>query len=150
MSAWPGADGALRLGWAQGLSASQIGHRIGVSKNAVIGRAHRLNLPPRPSPIVGASVPRVRPGRRLKMVPPILAFIEAQPVEPAPVVIQRKPAPGRTCDWPMWTDGPVPRPPVFCGEPVRWRETRNGWLPCSWCDAHYARVFQPERVRETA
>lgn len=37
--------------WQQGLSASEIGKRMGVSKNSIVGKAHRLNLPSRPSPI---------------------------------------------------------------------------------------------------
>lgn len=37
--------------WQQGHSASEIGKRMEVSKNAVVGKAHRLNLPSRPSPI---------------------------------------------------------------------------------------------------
>lgn len=37
--------------WQQGFSASEIGKRLGVSKNAIVGKAHRLNLPSRPSPI---------------------------------------------------------------------------------------------------
>ncbi len=37
--------------WQQGLSASEIGKRLGVSKNSIVGKAHRLNLPSRPSPI---------------------------------------------------------------------------------------------------
>jgi hypothetical protein len=37
--------------WIEGLSASEIGRRLEVSKNAVIGKAHRLGLPSRPSPI---------------------------------------------------------------------------------------------------
>lgn len=37
---------ALRRHWADGLSARQIANRIGVkSRNAVIGKAHRLGLP---------------------------------------------------------------------------------------------------------
>lgn len=37
--------------WQAGHSASEIGKRLGVSKNAVVGKAHRLKLPSRPSPI---------------------------------------------------------------------------------------------------
>jgi len=37
--------------WQEGLSASEIGKQLGVSKNAVVGKAHRLKLPARPSPI---------------------------------------------------------------------------------------------------
>jgi GcrA cell cycle regulator len=38
--------------WAQGLTASQIAQRLGtVTRNAVIGKAHRLGLASRPSPI---------------------------------------------------------------------------------------------------
>jgi GcrA cell cycle regulator len=43
----------LRALWAEGLSTAAIGRRMGVSKNAVVGKAHRLNLPSRPSPIHG-------------------------------------------------------------------------------------------------
>ena len=41
----------LRTLWAEGHSTAEIGRRLGVSKNAVVGKAHRLSLPPRPSPI---------------------------------------------------------------------------------------------------
>lgn len=37
--------------WAEGLSAREIATRLAVSRSAVIGKAHRLGLPPRPSPI---------------------------------------------------------------------------------------------------
>ncbi len=37
--------------WQAGHSASEIGKRLSVSKNAVVGKAHRLGLPSRPSPI---------------------------------------------------------------------------------------------------
>ena len=40
-------DEELRRLWDQGLSTSRIGDRLGVTKNAVVGRAHRLNLPSR-------------------------------------------------------------------------------------------------------
>ncbi|MFN7610116.1 MAG: GcrA family cell cycle regulator [bacterium] len=41
----------LRSLWARGDSGSEIGRIMGISKNAVVGKAHRLRLPPRPSPI---------------------------------------------------------------------------------------------------
>jgi GcrA cell cycle regulator len=41
----------LKALWAEGLSTAEIGRRMGISKNAVVGKAHRLNLPARPSPI---------------------------------------------------------------------------------------------------
>lgn len=43
-------DELTRL-WQAGHSASEIGKRLAVSKNAVVGKAHRLKLPSRPSPI---------------------------------------------------------------------------------------------------
>ena len=44
----------LRELWTKGLSASQIAVQLGgVSRNAVIGKAHRLGLESRPSPIRG-------------------------------------------------------------------------------------------------
>jgi GcrA cell cycle regulator len=41
----------LRDLWSQGLSTAEIGRRLGVSKNAIVGKAHRLDLDGRPSPI---------------------------------------------------------------------------------------------------
>nr|WP_294505044.1 GcrA family cell cycle regulator [uncultured Rhodopila sp.] len=41
----------LRDLWAEGHSTAEIGRRLGVSKNAIVGKAHRLDLDARPSPI---------------------------------------------------------------------------------------------------
>ena len=41
----------LKALWTQGLSTAEIGRRLGVSKNAIVGKAHRLELEARPSPI---------------------------------------------------------------------------------------------------
>jgi hypothetical protein len=55
MVAWPPeADARLTELWMQDnprLSAGEIGQRMRLTKNAIIGRVHRLQLPPRGSPI---------------------------------------------------------------------------------------------------
>lgn len=93
----------LRALWAEGHSTAEIGRRMGISKNAVVGKAHRLNLPARPSPIrreAGvAVVPRPQPVRLPRPVPaaPRSTLPSGVPVPvPAPVVAQRTiPAPPR-------------------------------------------------------
>jgi GcrA cell cycle regulator len=44
--------------WHDGLSTAEIGRRLGITKNAVVGKAHRLALEPRPSPV--KTIPRMR------------------------------------------------------------------------------------------
>ena len=41
----------LKRLWEKGLTTGEIGKALGVSKNAVVGKAHRLGLNGRPSPI---------------------------------------------------------------------------------------------------
>ena len=51
----PAEDEQLRLGWDCGMSASAIARQLAPrTKNMVIGRARRIGLPPRISPIVRA------------------------------------------------------------------------------------------------
>jgi GcrA cell cycle regulator len=52
---------ALRDLWTAGYSTSEIGRRLGFSKNAIVGKAHRLDLDGRPSPIRRDSPPRAIP-----------------------------------------------------------------------------------------
>ncbi len=59
---------SLRTLWDEGLSTAEIGRRLGVTKNAVVGKAHRLDLPARPSPIrrgIGPAAPRRAVGSTL-------------------------------------------------------------------------------------
>ena len=44
--------------WGQGLPISKIGEILGVSRNAIAGKAHRLGLPKRNSPISKSGDPR--------------------------------------------------------------------------------------------
>lgn len=53
----PALDITLRQLWAEGHPTAEIARRMGLSKNQIIGRAHRLKLPARISPI-GHSGPR--------------------------------------------------------------------------------------------
>jgi GcrA cell cycle regulator len=85
----------LRAFWAEGLSTAEIGRRMGVSKNAIVGKAHRLNLAARPSPIrrdgPGGGAPR-RPAPR-RVVGATLPSLSAPSVEPVmPVPLPRAPS----------------------------------------------------------
>jgi len=48
----------LQTLWQEGLSTAEIGRQLSITKNAVVGKAHRLGLPPRPSPIRAAAKSR--------------------------------------------------------------------------------------------
>jgi GcrA cell cycle regulator len=124
----------LRALWDEGLSTAEIGRRLGVSKNAVVGKAHRLDLPARPSPIRrdgnSTGVPRRTTPRRIAgpTLPPLSSAgpphgpvaasistptITAVIAKPAPLppptrVVPPPPRPyGRivTCCWPLGEPG---------------------------------------------
>jgi GcrA cell cycle regulator len=67
--------------WTEGHSTAEIGRRLGVSKNSVVGKAHRLSLAPRPSPVKLTGKPRQKP---------------------APKLVEVK---GPTCSWPLGHPG---------------------------------------------
>ena len=113
--------------WKAGHSASVIGKRLGVSKNAVVGKAHRLKLPARPSPIRRQSkspTPVRKPAPALTKPPaaPVSAPAPAAREEVRrppmirprqPVTPRQQPSP-RQCQWPI---GDPTKPDFhFCGE----------------------------------
>ena len=55
----------LRDLWDQGLPTAQIGKLLGFTKNAVVGKAHRIGLERRPSPIRRTAV---KPDRRQRQM----------------------------------------------------------------------------------
>src|SRR5687767_4761637 len=85
----------LKQLWTQGNTASQIAEELGgVSRNAVIGKAHRLGLQSRPSP-VKASEPAASAPAVAEVEAPVVevpAAVEPEPVE-APVAAEPAPAP---------------------------------------------------------
>ncbi|MBO1324615.1 GcrA family cell cycle regulator [Acetobacter sp. TBRC 12305] len=101
--------------WAEGLSTAEIGRRLSITKNAVVGKAHRLGLPPRPSPIrrEGKAKPTgaEKPEKTAQPVAEVTA--DAQRSEPAPAApraplapsVSEQPAPAPSS--PQATDTPV-------------------------------------------
>jgi GcrA cell cycle regulator len=147
----------LRSLWHDGLSASQIAtHLGGITRNAVIGKAHRLGLTGRPSPIKNRAVGvvRPRPPRRPRVeqvAAPRIAVAAPPPprqVEPPPQrYVEMEDVPGATiltltdriCKWPIGD----PRHPDFhfCG-----RASAEG-LP--YCADHARRAYQPPARRSS-
>jgi len=149
---WPLTDDArLTELWAAGHSTITIGDMMGRTKNAVVGRARRLKLPARPSPIVreytrkagkvvreyarkGSPAPQ-RPSMRsaealartVRAEKPV--FAAPPPIVPRVVVSERERG---GCKWPMW--GSTERAThVYCDAP------RDGCGP--YCAAHHAQAI---------
>jgi len=101
----------LKMLWGQGMTASQIADELtGVSRTAVIGKAHRLGLEARPSPVragehaAPAEEPAAAPAPVVSAAPPAPApAAEPQPVAPPPVPEPVEPAP-------VVTAAPAPAP----------------------------------------
>jgi GcrA cell cycle regulator len=99
--AWPRcAIDELRRLWGK-QSAAMIGRKWGISKNAVVGKAHRLDLPRLPSPVrKGAAKKRppkaTQPRRSLK-----------NKIEPPPIALVIPTVSARMC---QWVEGERPYP----------------------------------------
>ncbi len=50
--------------WKQGLPISKIGEKLGVSRNSIAGKAHRMGLPKRTSPISSPENKQSRPDKK--------------------------------------------------------------------------------------
>ncbi|MBU6443709.1 MAG: GcrA cell cycle regulator [Alphaproteobacteria bacterium] len=130
----------LRSLWTEGLSASQIARVLGgVTRNAVIGKVHRLGLAGRASPSRSE-----RP--RLAMTPkaPVRAHAPAAPVvEEDPVILDDGSFAtvltinDRMCRWPI--GDPSENEFHFCG-----RKPKNG---SPYCEAHARKAYQPQQPR---
>lgn len=108
----------LKALWAEGHSTAEIGRRMGISKNAVVGKAHRLNLPARPSPIRRDAAPRPAPVPRAPRPMPAARIAPPPMLRPAPVMA---PAPA-----------PVAVAPVVRAFPVAPARPRLGSRTCCW------------------
>jgi GcrA cell cycle regulator len=134
----------LRALWAEGHSTAQIGARMGLTKNAVVGKAHRLDLPSRPSPIKARGgdpivrAPRVTlppmqdSARSMRDSAPTM-HVPVPAAPPPPPVVTFKPFAFRSCCWPLW--GNQERPTHrYCGAAVMMK--RDG-TPAPYCAEHH-------------
>jgi len=79
----PDRIGELRRLWDSGMPTAEIGRRLGISKNAVVGKANSLDLGARPSPVVPGG--NRRPERRAanaEPMPPRAVGVPAEAVRP--------------------------------------------------------------------
>jgi GcrA cell cycle regulator len=74
----------LKTLWEKGLTASQIADELGgVSRNAVIGKAHRLGLKSRPSPVKANEADK-KPAPKKAAAAPAKPVAAAAPMRPRP------------------------------------------------------------------
>ena len=126
--------------WTEGLSASQIARALGgVTRNAVIGKVHRLGLAGRASPSRSE-----RP--RLPVVPKVSMRSHIPPapiVEEDPLVLEDGSHAtvltinDRMCRWPI--GDPAENEFHFCG-----RKPKSG---SPYCEAHARKAYQPQQQR---
>ncbi len=111
--------------WAEGLSAAQIANRLGgVTRSAVLGKAHRLGLSRRASPSRRPGIEPSDPGastqeRPAAGLPPSRPGRDSPEAErdgtPPPAFSPAPDAPAR-CRWPVGTPGEADF--HFCGHPA--------------------------------
>jgi GcrA cell cycle regulator len=129
----------LKSLWTEGLSASQIARVLGgVTRNAVIGKVHRLGLAGRAMP-TRSDRPRVPSAPRAMRVhvpePPV---VEEDPLTLddgnfATVLTIND----RMCRWPI--GDPAENEFHFCG-----RKPKGG---SPYCEAHARKAYQPQQPR---
>ncbi|WP_448538446.1 GcrA family cell cycle regulator [Sphingobium yanoikuyae] len=110
----------LKAMWEKGLTASQIADELGgVSRNAVIGKAHRLGLQSRPSPVKANEAPKKAAPARKPAAPapeaeaPRAAAPVAAPPPPRPAPVAAPAAPAAPAAAAAPSDAPAaPQPRI--------------------------------------
>lgn len=119
----------LRQLWSEGHSTNAIARMMGLSKNSIVGKAHRLELDGRPSPIKrGSDSATPKPRQPVPPLPALpsetKAIATAVLAEPAPTANAAIPLPLPPLRQPTVAPAPISRPiprsPTCCwpiGEP---------------------------------
>ena len=116
-------EGLKKL-WSQGLSISQIGEALGVSRNSIAGKAHRMGLPKRPSPISRSRVERPK-----TVVPEMPQSL------PLRLELRQLEWSRNKCCWP--TGDPKKNGFLFCSQPI---------VPCKpYCLKHCYEAYTTTR-----
>jgi GcrA cell cycle regulator len=112
----------------QRLSAAAIGRLMDIGKNAVVGKAHRLGLTARPSPIPQRPDGAPRPMRIKRIVPGAVTL--------APLVVGEPGADSQPVDTAVVDTPPMDEPKLAKAAPkVRVR-------PCGWVDGPRGRLVE--------
>lgn len=129
----------LRQMWLEGLTANEIAKKLGVSKNSIVGKVHRLCLKARPSPIK----------KKEEDAAPVAAVVEEATIETPEEILPEENVPvmevktpkkvhkgahhvklmeldSHTCRWPL--GDPRDEDFCFCGKKVRMGQT--------YCEEH--------------
>ncbi len=126
--------------WNDGLSTAEIGKMLGISKNAVVGKAHRLRLSARPSPIrrmaVRPAAPRMPRAVRTPALPQSATMsapaAPAAPVSARPrVEVPAVQLSNQRCMWPVGHPGDGDF--HFCGD--------RALIGKPYCAAHCAVAY---------
>jgi GcrA cell cycle regulator len=139
----------LRKLWAEGLSASQIAKQLGgVTRNAVIGKVHRLGLAGRATPsrpakrpvrtarprVMGPTVPRLRPASTLPaVIIPDLEPLKLEDGKAASVLTLNE----SMCKFPI--GDPTDENFAFCG---------RGASAGPYCNDHARLAYQPSQAKK--
>jgi len=129
----------LKALWTEGLSASQIARVLGgVTRNAVIGKVHRLGLAGRAGPARAERPRSVSHKSVVRLASPEPEIIEQDPVtledgSYATVLTIND----RMCRWPI--GDPAESAFHFCG--------RKPKLGSPYCEAHARKAYQPQNLR---
>jgi len=115
--------------WNEGLTTAEIGKRLGVSKNAVVGKAHRLELSARPSPIKRDAATR-------RVAPAVAAVPKPAKIRSVPVISVGNAA----CKWPIGHPGDAGF--TFCGQPAL--------VTKPYCNEHYLQAYIQSKSRTDA